>query len=78
MLQAITVKYLPATNTKPARLKAIASAGTMTQSRDHGLDTDKQARALVEEFCRAYDWQGYEIHGGVLNTSDFVFVLARK
>jgi hypothetical protein len=31
-MQAITTKYLPATNTKPARIKAECSAGSLTLS----------------------------------------------
>jgi len=79
MLQAITVKYLPATNTKPARLKAIAAAGSITRSIgslevEYG-EAVEPYQTLAMELCNKYMWS-YKLSGGVLPNGDRVFVLS--
>ena len=53
-MQAITVKYLPATNTKGSRMKAICSRGSITLSFNYNLDNNERdaevANALVCKF----------------------------
>lgn len=39
-MQAIKTKYLPATNTKPSRIKAECEAGSITISYDYRLNSD--------------------------------------
>ena len=58
-LTSITTKYLPATNTKPVRIKATCNAGSVTISRPCLDMTDLQmhhraASALIEKF--KLDW----------------------
>lgn len=57
-MQAIQTKIIPATNTKPTRIKAWAQRGSLTVSVDRfdGLWTDESthagmARLLCEQFC---------------------------
>ena len=53
-MQAIITKYLPATNFKPARMKASCARGSVTVSYDHDLDSEGNhlaaASALVCKF----------------------------
>jgi len=56
MRQAIVTRFLPATNHKPSRVKAIADAGTVTISWDHGLDGDGNHRAAAMRLCVKYGW----------------------
>jgi len=54
---AIEVRYLPATNTKGARVKLLFRDGTnVILNRDYSTDASKQAIAYIES-------KGYEIVG---------------
>ena len=55
-MQAITIKYLPATNTKGYRFKATAAAGSITLGYDHGLDTEGNVKAAVKALVKKLDW----------------------
>ncbi len=65
MRQAITTKYLPATATMGARVKARAGAATHSESWDHGLDVPenhtKAARRLALKLRWDGDWAGGEL-----------------
>lgn len=73
-MQAILIKYLPATNTMGVRLKASARVGTLIESRKYELDCDAQARELAIKFAREmYSEGGYSITGfGTLPNGDYV------
>lgn len=64
MPQSIQTRFLPATNHRPARIKATAYAGSVIVSYDHAHDTAENharaARALAEKF----NWTGGEWIGG--------------
>lgn len=53
-MQAIITKYLPATNTKPSRIKATCARGSITRSYPHDFSGDSchafVANLLVEKF----------------------------
>lgn len=75
MRQAIVTKYLGPTNFKPSRVKAIAEAGTLTMSWDHGLrnsagNHDAAARALAEKL----GWTGRWYGGGLPDHSGNCYV----
>lgn len=55
-MQAITIKYLPATNTKGSRYKATAAAGSITLGYDHGLDSEGNVRAVVTALVKKLGW----------------------
>jgi hypothetical protein len=59
-MQAIIVKYLPATNTKPSRYKAYCNAGSITQSCGHYCDTSDNAdrRMIAEALQQKLGWIG--------------------
>jgi hypothetical protein len=80
-MQAIEVKFLPATATKPSRLKAIAGGGmTLTRSNlsSHPDSIEKRAYQVAEEL--ASQLKGHQgIAGwGVLKNGHFVFTLAPR
>lgn len=55
-MQAITIKYLPATNTQGSRFKATAAAGSITLGYDHGLDLEGNAKAAVKALVKKLAW----------------------
>jgi len=73
-MQAITTKYLPATNTKPSRYKATSASGlSVTLSTDHSLDSDGNHEAAAQALCAKMGWHGRLIHGGTKEAEIFVF-----
>lgn len=73
-MQAIQVKYISPTNTKPARVKAIAHGRSLTISLDHELDHDAAYAKAAIELCKLLKWKGTLIGGGLKDGSEvFVF-----
>ena len=60
MRQAIVTRYLPATDNKPSRVKAIADAGTVTLSWDHALDGIGNHREAALMLCLKHGWATIE------------------
>jgi hypothetical protein len=75
-MQAITVKFLPATNFKGSRYKATAAAGSVTLHSDHVLNPAQNAAQAALALCAKYQWAGNLIEGG-LHSGEFVFVFAQ-
>ena len=83
MSQAIQVKYFPATNTKPIRLKAVCYGGSVTRGKSYYDDcegntgdemavSEKAAWHLVEKM----GWEHVkDLKGGCLPNGDYCFVL---
>lgn len=75
MYKAITVKYLPPTNTKGSRLKAYDMDGnSATVSYDHGQSKELRYTDAARVLCRKMGWEGELAGGGVRNGYVFVFV----
>ncbi|MFL1493019.1 hypothetical protein [Pseudomonas antarctica] len=55
-MQAITIKYLPATNTKGSRWKATAAAGSITLGYDHALNSEGNVKAAVKALVKKLAW----------------------
>jgi len=64
-MQAITCKYLPATNCKGSRIKATCEAGSVTVGYHSG--SDDPYRDAAEELCKKLDWNGALIRGSLPN-----------
>lgn len=75
MRQAVQTKYLPVTNTKPARVKAFAAAGSVTVSWDDGLNVDGNHTRAAKALCEKFEWSGLYFGGG-LPEGGFAFVQA--
>src|SRR5262250_1307976 len=72
-MQAITTKYLPATNTRGGRIKATAQAGSITIEWDHRLNLERNHAAAAKALARKLGWTGRWMGGG-LPGSGFAFV----
>lgn len=72
--QAIQTKFLGPTNTRPARVKAWADAGSVTVSWDHRLSIAENHRAAAAvALADRFNWGGEWIGGG-LPSSGYAFV----
>jgi hypothetical protein len=76
MRQAIVTKYIGPTNSKGARVKATAEAGSITLSWDHALNAGDNHRTAAEALAKKFHWP-YErlIGGGMPNNSGYCFVM---
>jgi hypothetical protein len=77
-MQAITTKFLGATNTRGSRIKATCDAGSVTISYPHELNYReahrKAAQALADKLGWNTDSYGSLIGGGLPNNAGCVFV----
>lgn len=75
MSQAILTKYLGPTNTRGARVKAYAQAGSVTIPWSDELDVD--ANHLKAATCLAFKfgWKGTLIGGGLPDSSGNAYVI---
>jgi hypothetical protein len=72
--QAIETRYLRATNTKGARIKATAWAGSVTVPYDHALNTDANHKAAADALIAKMGWIGEFAQGGNVKGDGYVFV----
>jgi hypothetical protein len=71
-MKAIIVKYLPATNTKGSRLKAMAEGvPSIIRGFDHKYNDGGKAQ-IAQELCNKYGWDG-KLVSGQLPNGDNVF-----
>ena len=76
-MQAIHVKYLPATNYKESRIKATCAAGSLTISYPHELSGQAVYRKAAEALAAKLEWAGPcygDLHGGCLPDGTYCFV----
>lgn len=74
-MKAIITKYLPATNMKPARIKATAEGGnsvTISYPQDD-ISQEAAYRKAAEALCAKMNWPGQLFGGGTENGYVFVF-----
>lgn len=69
-MKAIFVKYIPATNTKPSRLKAFDGDGNMVTVSKANSTSREAAEALVSKM----GWGGHLVKGGHKNIDAFCFL----
>lgn len=76
-MQAILIKFLPATDTLGVRLVASARVGKLIEGRKYELEYEEQARLLAERFAREmYAEGGFGLSGfGCLASGDYVATL---
>lgn len=76
-MQAILIKFLPATDTLGVRLVASARVGRLVEGRRAEFEYEEQARNLAERFAREmYVDGGFELGGfGCLPNGDYVATL---
>ena len=72
-MKAIQVKYMPATNTKPSRWKAMAEGVSSVYVAYNYSDRDGGAYHAAWLLCEKYGWQGDTMVSGGLPNGDWVF-----
>ena len=79
-MQAITTKFLPATDTKGGRIKAITESGhTLISAWDYGLGVSDNHSATAEALAKKLGWlERNTIHSGSTHGGGFCHVLVAK
>jgi hypothetical protein len=76
-MQVIQTRFLCPTNTKGARIKATAAAGTVTIGYPHELSGQACHRKAAEALAEKFGWVGGKygpLVGGQLANGDYAFV----
>jgi len=76
MYQAIQTKFHGPTNTRGARVKATADAGSVTVSWDHAIGIYENHKAAAVALARRYGWPE-DLDGGSLPGSGYAFICRR-
>ena len=77
-MQAIQVKYLPATNFKPTRLKAwVQGNNSVTQSKSYELSDYDNACEVAYSLALKLNWN-CKFRGGSIPNGDYVFVIVES
>lgn len=72
--QAIATKYMRATNTKGARVKATAWGGSATVPYDYELDVPDAHRVAADALIAKLGWTGTYAQGGNVEGTGYYFV----
>lgn len=72
--QAIQTKYYGPTNTRGARIRAKAAAGSLFYSWDYEKDAQDNHRKAAESFRLSLGWTG-DLVGGCLSDGSYAWVL---
>jgi hypothetical protein len=76
-MKAIVVKYLGATNTKPARLKVTCEGVKSKVFSRSSLESDRPYREAAHLFCVERGWPG-QLAEGVLPNGSYVYCFIPK
>ncbi len=76
-MKAIQIKFLPATNTKPSRLKAWTEAGSIIQDISGRFELEMEAKFLADRYARQYCWPDISDFATLPN-GDYVATLMSK
>lgn len=74
IFQAIVTKYIGPTDRLGSRVKATASAGTLTLSWDCALNTDDNHANAAKALAEKFKWAGHWYCGGMPAGNGNVFV----
>ena len=75
-MQSIQIKYLLATSTKGARLKATCEGGSLIESREYSLEIKEQALGLAYKLANyKLDWKVKKFSQGHFNGCDYFNVV---
>ena len=75
--QSIETRYLSSTNVRGVRVKATASAGSVTLGWDHTLSPAENHAAAARALCARFDWKG-TLATGCLATGHRVHVFTGR
>jgi hypothetical protein len=74
MFVAIQTRIIPATSTKPTRIKAYSERGAITESYDHALTRDQRHHAAAKALAEKFSWKGIWVYGGAPDGKGNVYV----
>jgi hypothetical protein len=74
MLQAITTKFLGPTDSRGARVKARAQAGSVTVPWNHALGVEDNHIRAAQALAIKMDWQGNWRGGALPDDTGYAFV----
>lgn len=77
-MQAITTKYLGATNHRSSRVVARAQACNITLPWDHALNAEQNHRAAAMALAAKLGWRGTWHGGGLPDSKGYAFVCAAE
>ena len=77
-MQAITTKFIPATDTKGSRVKATAQTGSVTLGWDHSLNPADNHKAAAMALVDKFSWYYGDWISGDLSDSSSVWVCFDK
>jgi|TARA_R100001244_G_scaffold580_2_gene1231 hypothetical protein len=77
-MQAIQIKYLPATNTKGSRIKAFCYSGSITVGYNSGLDEEGRAIEAGYALIEKLGWKLYIRDYATLPNGDHVLTLGNS
>lgn len=72
--QAVTTKFLPATNILGSRVKATAVGGSVTLSWDHTLSSEHNHAAAAKKLIEQQGWPGAWHIGALPYSPGYAFV----
>ena len=73
LCQAIRVRYHGPTDTRGARIRATAKAGSVSLPYPYELSGEAVYRAAADKLCAKFGWTG-ALAGGRLPDGDYVFI----
>ena len=77
MRQAIETKYLPYTNHRGSRIKAIAQAGSVTVPWKHELSVNENHHLAAETLAKKLGWYGEWYGGGNAKGTGHVYIMRK-
>lgn len=72
--QAVVTKWIGPTSTRGSRVKATASAGSITLHWDHTLNPEQNHMAAAKALAEKFSWKGDWYAGGMPNDSGYCFI----
>ncbi len=73
-MQAIVTKYLPPTNTRGARIKATAEAGSVTIPFPYDINGQAAHQVAAQALADRFDWGRKYLGGSLPGGAGYVFV----
>ncbi len=77
----IITRYMPATNCRGARIKALAKSGpalTVTIPYPHELSQSEAHASAARALCERMNWNPVTLHQGYAPTDGYVFVMGAE
>ena len=80
-MQAIITKYLPCTNHRESRVKAVCEAGSLTLGWDHSLNVEENHQRVAQALQTKLGWTGGHygtLVGGGMPGSGYCWVMVNR